>query len=132
MKNWSLRDFERRQRYYLNRQNKFYKANMREYRKEAIKYPTKAESLVKDYLTAQNKEFEFQKIIAINEDRSYRVDFFLPSIMTVLEIDGEYHNEQKQLKLDKEREDLMKRMGLRFVRMTNDDVIAKRYPKIIF
>jgi very-short-patch-repair endonuclease len=35
-------------------------------------------------------------------------DFYIPKYNIVIELDGEYHNDQEQIFLDKEREDILK------------------------
>lgn len=48
----------------------------------------------------------------------YIVDFYSKPLNLVIEIDGQYHNEPQQKIKDKEREQVLKEMGLQFLRFS--------------
>ena len=55
------------------------------------------------------------------------VDFYLPEQRLVVEIDGEYHNREKDLKRDK---DLQESEGVRILRLTNAQVVSGEIPEL--
>ena len=97
------------------------------YQKEARKNPTKAESLVLEALLSTGLKFVFQK--GFLRDNTIRlVDFYFPGKdMTCLEVDGKYHDGQKDY--DDYRESRIKgqrKRQLRFVRVTNEWVFEQK------
>lgn len=52
----------------------------------------------------------------------YIVDFYCKPLNLVIEIDGQYHNEPQQKIKDKEREQVLKEMGLQFLRFSEQQV----------
>lgn len=110
------------------------------YRKRMIEHPTKAEQKLKDALGVVGIEFEFQKIITgklWKEKKLSIVDFYLPEIKTVVEVDGGYHVEFKQTQQDYIRTvRIWSGSGIKhFLRFTNDDIFQRCgtlvLPKII-
>jgi|SRR5690606_30193070 len=53
----------------------------------------------------------------------YIVDFYCHALLLVIEIDGEYHNTEKQRIKDDERTELLKSNKITVIRFTNDEVI---------
>ncbi|MBQ4622192.1 MAG: DUF559 domain-containing protein [Bacteroidaceae bacterium] len=53
----------------------------------------------------------------------YIVDFLLPTINLVIEVDGAYHAERKQAESDEIRESTLNDMGYRVIRFTNEEVL---------
>lgn len=53
----------------------------------------------------------------------YIVDFLLPNIGLVIEVDGAYHAERQQMENDAEREESLNQMGYRVIRFTNEEVL---------
>ena len=53
----------------------------------------------------------------------YIVDFLLPTINLVIEVDGAYHAERKQTESDEIRESILNNMGYRVFRFTNEEVL---------
>ena len=53
----------------------------------------------------------------------YIVDFLLPTINLVIEVDGAYHAERKQAESDEIRESILNDMGYRVIRFTNEEVL---------
>lgn len=52
------------------------------------------------------------------------VDFFVPSILLIIEVDGGYHTEEKAQAYDRKREKILKMRGNWFIRFTNEEVLA--------
>ena len=50
------------------------------------------------------------------------VDFYCHKLGLIIEIDGEYHNDEEQKKLDKERGELLTFQDLNIIRFTNQEV----------
>lgn len=53
----------------------------------------------------------------------YIVDFLLPAINLVIEVDGAYHAEREQVESDEIRELTLNDMGYRIIRFTNEEVL---------
>ena len=53
----------------------------------------------------------------------YIVDFALLEVKLVVEVDGEYHNEEQQKIYDQARTGYLKEFGLSLIRFTNDEVL---------
>ena len=50
------------------------------------------------------------------------MDFYCPSKLLVVEIDGDFHAEEEQKVLDLKREEFLKGLGLTIVRYTNLEI----------
>ena len=53
---------------------------------------------------------------------NYIVDFYIASKKTVIELDGSQHLSEEHEKADKIRDTELKKLGLRVLRYTNDDI----------
>ncbi len=53
----------------------------------------------------------------------YIADFYCHKLKLVIEIDGEYHNSETQLKKDQERTSYLNAQGIQIIRFTNSEVI---------
>ena len=53
---------------------------------------------------------------------NYIVDFYCHSYKLVIEVDGDYHTSEDQMKHDKKRDLTLKNLGLSILRFTNQDV----------
>ena len=51
------------------------------------------------------------------------VDFFCPEKKLAIEVDGDIHAFDKQMKQDKRREDFLRGLGIKIIRYTNDDIL---------
>lgn len=73
-----------------------------EYRANEMQvFPSKLEERMIDLLNIYNVEYEFQKIFYIYADdgwiiRYYIADFYIPSSNLIIEVDGKFHDKQKQ------------------------------------
>jgi len=52
----------------------------------------------------------------------YIVDFFCNELMLAIEVDGESHYSDEQIKKDKIRQTSLEQTGIKFLRFTNEDV----------
>lgn len=66
----------------------------------------------------QLKGRKFRRQVPIG---AFIVDFYCPSERLVVEVDGSIHDDQQEA--DSERQTLIESLGIRFVRVTSDDVI---------
>ena len=90
-----------------------------------------AEKYAKDYLQRQGLKFIYQKPISVG-DKQYIADFYFPDTKLILEIDGGYHKDFEQRKLDIKRTEDLNKLGYKVVRIDNKDVYDFNYPKEIF
>src|SRR5215831_5063640 len=100
-----------------------YNKNLRDFSRKLRNHSTLGEILLWQKLRAggmMNYTFNRQKPL----DR-YIVDFYCKSLNLVIEIDGSYHYEQEQMIMDKERQRILEKMGLDFLRFSEQEV--KRY-----
>ena len=73
-----------------------------EYRANEMKtWPSPLEERMKEFLDKHGIEYESQKIFYIYAEdgwiiRYYIADFYVPSKDIIIEVDGKFHNEQKQ------------------------------------
>ena len=65
-----------------------------------------------------NCQFYRQKIIG-----DYIVDFFRPKFKLVIEVDGGQHYSDDILKSDRDRDEVLKSMGLKVLRFSNLDIL---------
>lgn len=90
--------------------------------------PTNTEVIFKEFLEEFKIPFRFQKgIITSKKQGSVRImDFYVPRLKIIFEIDGEYHNNTNQQIKDFEREQEIgrKRKDVLFVRFTNKQILV--------
>lgn len=67
----------------------------------------------------QVKGFRFRRQHPIND---FIVDFFCYDAMLVVEVDGAAHDDISQKERDQQRTIIFKRLGIREIRFTNDEV----------
>ena len=53
----------------------------------------------------------------------YIADFYCHQLRLIIEVDGEYHNEENQIKTDKERTEDLNFQSMKILRFTNEEVI---------
>ncbi len=93
-------------------------------RSELIKNQTEAEKKLKILLKLNNVIYEFQKIVYTK--RTYRiVDFYIPSIKLMIELDGSQHNNQEGILKDNLRYKELKEVGyFNLKRFTNSQIFS--------
>lgn len=105
-KEWGLRQTQRK--------NSFYRSNL-------IKKATRQEIIVKNYLDSKGVKYIFQKGFLKPFHRI--VDFYIPSMRLIIEIDGLYHQ------YTKDKDELKDKLWSRFktLRITNEQVDSGDY-----
>ena len=83
-------------------------------------YPTEAETCLWNVLKGMNLGVRFRRQYIIGD---YIVDFVCLEHRIVLEVDGAYHTERKQIEDDDIRTEALGRMGFRVIRFTNEEVM---------
>lgn len=88
-----------------------------------IKNATQSEIEFKKILDENNIYYMFQKAF-IQGNNYVIVDFYLPKLKLCIEIDGGYHDTEKQQKRDKNKDYyLTKQRNFKVLRIKNEDVI---------
>ena len=90
------------------------------YARENRKNPTLAEQVLWENIRGEQLGVKALRQYVIGD---YIVDFLLPAIDLVIEVDGAYHSERQQMEDDELREQHLNRMGYSVVRFTNDEVL---------
>ena len=96
------------------------------FRKQQINISTLAETEFKKYLDKNKIKYSFQKVFNI-DGKYYIVDFYFPSKKLVIEIDGGYHFTKEQKEKDSKRTKDLKSIGLKVIRLTNDNVMKNNF-----
>ena len=97
---------------------------------------TPAEQQFKVYLIEVLKgtdhKYESQAIFINKKTRKgYIVDFYLPTIKTVFEIDGAYHNTEGQRQYDKVKDEYLQSIDLTVIRVSNDKAKSEAVKTLI-
>jgi len=100
---------------------------LKELAKENRKHPTEAESAMWEILKGHFEGCKFRRQHIIGD---YIVDFVCLSKQIVIEIDGGYHQEEQQQKLDEQRTEFLNNQGFQVIRFTNEEVIGNT-PSVI-
>lgn len=91
--------------------------------KRLRKKSTRAEKILWQLL--RNRQFKGYKFRRQHPVGKYVADFYCHQSKLVIELDGEVHNDEEQMKYDMERNEFMKELGLKVLRIKNEDVIDK-------
>ena len=92
------------------------------YRNELLSKPTDAELVFKARLDKVGIKYMFQKGF-IKGDYHCIVDFYLPKPYKLcIEIDGGYHDTEKQKKRDLEKDNYLRSRGFKVLHIRNEDV----------
>lgn len=81
-----------------------------------------------ELLMAKNIKFIHQAPFVFMPMKIHFVDFYLPEYRMVLEVDGNYHDSSLQIAKDQERDQRFKDIGIRVVRVENEET---RSPDIL-
>lgn len=81
---------------------------------------TTSEKIIRQWLENYNIEHTTQKPI-YTSDGFYIVDFYLPKINLVVEVDGGYHYTVEQIEYDKQKNEKLLNMGYNILRFSNKD-----------
>ena len=91
---------------------------LNQYAKEMRKNPTEAEKIIRDFL--KNKKITFINQCVL---RGYIVDFLLTEKNVIIEVDGGYHEKEKQLMYDIQREYFLEKLGYKVIRFDNEHIL---------
>lgn len=91
------------------------KKKLKEYARKMRKNPTKSEEIAEKALRKAKIPIRVQVPF-----KYYILDFIISNRLLVLEIDGGYHKERTEK--DKIRDSFCKKMGLKVLRINNEDV----------
>ncbi|GAB4371183.1 MAG: hypothetical protein Kow00121_12510 [Elainellaceae cyanobacterium] len=91
---------------------------MQEVARQFRKEPTASEAILWEAL--RNRKFENRKFRRQHPIGTFIVDFFCHEERLILEVDGGVHTTQKEL--DRQRQELLESLGLRFLRVTSEEV----------
>jgi very-short-patch-repair endonuclease len=95
------------------------------YAAQLRKQATPAENLFRAHLAALGLPYRYQHGFFKPDYRI--VDFYLPEQNLVVELDGEYHDHEEDLRRDRE---LQNTEGVRVLRLTNEQVISGQIPHL--
>lgn len=94
------------------------------FREDLIKNQTKSETIFKAKLKSLNIGYEFQKIV-YTDKTFYILDFYIPSINLVIELDGKYHNTNDQKIKDSKRTLELKKLGFTNIKRYSNTTAEK-------
>jgi very-short-patch-repair endonuclease len=98
----------------------FYNTKLRKYSRELRKNMTNAERLLWSRLRRKqlnNFQFYRQRIIG-----DYIVDFYCPRSKLIIELDGGQHYQDEGSKRDEVRDEYMKKLGMKILRVSDREV----------
>lgn len=87
---------------------------------ENRKNQTLAEQVLWNHIRAEQLDVKVLRQHIIGD---YIVDFLIPDVCLIIEVDGAYHTECEQMQEDEQREETLNRMGYRVIRFTNEEVL---------
>ena len=85
------------------------------------RFPTDAEKLLWEHIRARQLSVKFNRQHIIGD---YIVDFVCLEKKLVIEVDGGYHSEYKQMEKDELRTERLRELGFSVIRFTNEDVLG--------
>ena len=85
------------------------------------RFPTDAEKLLWEHIRARQLSVKFNRQHIIGD---YIVDFVCIEKKLVIEVDGGYHSEYKQMEKDELRTERLRELGFSVIRFTNEDVLG--------
>ena len=87
---------------------------------ENRKNQTLAEQVLWNHIRAEQLDVKVLRQHIIGD---YIVDFLIPDVSLIIEVDGPYHAKCWQMQEDEQREETLNRMGYRVIRFTNEEVL---------
>lgn len=97
------------------------------YKMQLKRNPTKAEIIVKEYLSERKMGVQFQKGFFVPFHRI--VDFYIPNLKLIIEVDGGYHKETEEK--DRRKDVLWSERGITTIRILNEEVFDGSFKSII-
>ena len=83
---------------------------------------TEAEKLL--WNAIRRKQLDGRRFRRQYSIRGFVLDFYSPEIKLAIEIDGGYHSKEDQVFYDSERQKLIQSLGIKFLRIKNDDIFS--------
>lgn len=100
------------------------------YRTDLIKNKTKEEGIFRYILEKLDIKFKFQHVITYNDElynrKFFIVDFYIPKIKIVFEVDGKQHYTKNGIEKDLKRDKILKSLGYEVKRFRNPEVYNPR------
>ena len=93
---------------------------MKDFVRKNTKNPTLAEQVLWKYIREQVLGVKFLRQHVIGD---YIADFVAPGCMLVIEVDGAYHSEPKQMRDDAIRTSSLEKSGFKVIRFSNEEVL---------
>lgn len=106
------------------------------YKKALVSYKSEAVDELEEHLKEMGLRYkrEVPVTLALNRSRknpelkTYFLDFYVPSLRLVIEVDGGYHNTDSQKKYDQRRDELIKKhRGWSTLRLPNELVLSENF-----
>jgi ATP-dependent DNA helicase RecG len=94
---------------------------IKEFQQENKKNSTEAERILWECLRGKKLDYKFRRQHIIDE---FIVDFVNLEKNLVVEVDGGYHNRLEQIEVDEIRAHILKDLGFKVIRFTNEQVIG--------
>ncbi|PXV67425.1 leucyl-tRNA synthetase [Dysgonomonas alginatilytica] len=89
--------------------------------KEMRSNPTEYESILWEALRNKGIGYKFRRQHLIDQ---FIVDFVCLEKSVIVEVDGKYHNDPNQQELDNQRSEILRDLGYKIIRFTNDEVVV--------
>ena len=99
----------------------FNRKNLKDRRKRLRNNPTQAEAFLWRYL--KNSQLEGRKFRRQSSIKNFIVDFYCPEEKLVIELDGDFHFDEKAIKDDGRRSKILAKEGLKVIRYENQEVL---------
>ena len=93
---------------------------LKDFARKNRKNPTLAEQVLWKYIREQVLGVKFLRQHVIGD---YIADFVAPGCMLVIEVDGAYHSEPKQMRDDIVRTSALEKSGFKVIRLSNEEVL---------
>ncbi len=99
----------------------FNRRNLKTKRKHLRNNPTQAEAFLWGYL--KDNQIEGRKFRRQSSIKPFIVDFYCPEEKLVIELDGDFHIDEKAIKDDEQRTMKLETEGLQVIRFENQEVL---------
>ena len=99
----------------------FNRRSLKDKRKRLRNNPTQAEAFLWGYI--KNNQLEGRKFRRQSSIKSFIVDFYCPEEKLVIELDGDFHFDEKAIKDDEKRSKIIEEEGIKVIRFENQEVL---------
>ena len=106
--------------HYIKMTKIYNKNSEKEKRRQLRQNITKAEKIIWEKI--RNKQIEDCKFRRQYSVDKFVIDFYSPILKLAIEIDGESHFNEGAAEYDRERQNSIESLGIKFIRVTNNDV----------